>query len=98
MTNSGKHVHNGRYNEIANVKLVLSIIEHKKGDIFLYTRSGDEYISLTDSKIVWDEVKVNAIDVWEESIFNFKGEIGKENFEDIDAIFADITLKIHKTR
>lgn len=99
MTKSGKHVHHGPSSgEISDVKLVLSTIGLKKGDIFLYNCSGDENMSLAASEIVWDEVNVYAIDVWEESTYNFKGEIEKENIENIESIFANITLKILKTR
>ena len=95
MTKSGKHDDNEiPSNEILDTKLLLNIIG-RKGDIFLFTCSEDENMSLTASKIVWDEVKVHATDIWEESIYNFKGEIKKEN---IESIFADITLKISKIR
>jgi len=81
MTKSGNEVHHMcSSDEILDVKLVLSTIEHKKGDIFLCTNIGDENMSLAASKIVWDEVKVSAIDIWEESIYNFKGEIEKEKY------------------
>ena len=95
MTESGKHFHHGRSTkEILDANRVLNLIGLKKGQIFLDAGSGDGYMSLAASKIVGNEGKVYAIDVWEESINTFKKEIEKENIENIEATVADITQKI----
>lgn len=95
MAKSGKHFHHGRSSrEILDANRVLSAIGLKKGDIFLDAGSGDGYMSLAASKIVGDEGKVYAIDVWEESINNFKEEIKKESIKNVEAMVADITEKI----
>lgn len=95
MAKSGKHFHHGRSSrEILDANRVLSAIGLKKGDIFLDAGSGDGYMSLAASKIVGEEGKVYAIDVWEESVNNFKEEIKKESIKNIDTMIADITEKI----
>lgn len=95
MTKSEKHFHHGRSSkEILDSNRVLNAIGLKKGDTFLDAGSGDGYMSLEASKIVGKEGKVYAVDVWEESIDNFKEEIEKENIENIEASVADISQKI----
>ncbi len=95
MAKSEKHFHHGRSSkEILDANRVLNAIGLKKGNIFLDAGSGDGYMSLAASKIVGEEGKVYSIDVWEESINNFKGEIEKQNIENIEAFVADITQKI----
>lgn len=95
MAESEKHFHHGRSSkEILDSNRVLSTIELKKGDTFLDAGCGDGYISLAASKIVGDEGKVYAVDVWEESINAFKEKIESENIKNIEAAVADITRKI----
>ena len=95
MAESEKHFHHGRSSkEILDSNRVLSTIELKKGDTFLDAGCGDGYISLAASKIVGEEGKVYAVDVWEESIDAFKEKIESENIKNIEAAVADITQKI----
>lgn len=95
MEKSGKHFHHGRSSrEILDPSRVLSTVGLKEGDVFLDAGSGDGYMSLAASRIVGDEGKVYAVDIWEESINRFKEEIEKENIENIEAIIADISEKI----
>lgn len=95
MTESEKHFHHGRSSkEILDSNRVLSTIGLKKGDTFLDAGCGDGYMSLAASKIVSDEGKVYAVDVWEESINAFKEKIESENIKNIEASVADITQKI----
>ena len=95
MAESEKHFHHGRSSkEILDSNRVLSTIELKKGDTFLDAGCGDGYISLAASKIVGEEGKVYAVDVWEESINAFKENIESENIKNIEAAVADITQKI----
>ncbi len=95
MAESEKHFHHGRSSkEILDSNRVLSTIELKKGDTFLDAGCGDGYISLAASKIVGEEGKVYAVDVWEESINAFKEKIESENIKNIEAEVADITQKI----
>ena len=95
MAESEKHFHHGRSSkEILDANRVLSAIRLKKGDVFLDAGSGDGYISLAASKIVGEEGKVYAVDVWEESINAFKEDIEKKEIKNIEAQVADITQKI----
>ena len=95
MAESEKHFHHGRSSkEILDSNRVLSTIGLKKGDIFLDAGCGDGYMSIAASKIVGDEGKVYAVDVWEESINAFKEKIESENIKNIEASVADITQKI----
>lgn len=95
MAKSGKHFHHGRSSrEILDPNRVLSVTGLKKGDTFLDAGSGDGYMSLAASKIVGDEGKIYAVDVWEESVNNLKEEIEKKNIKNIEAIIGDITQKI----
>ena len=95
MAESEKHFHHGRSSkEILDANRVLDTIGIKKGDIFLDAGCGDGYMSLAASKIVGEEGKVYAVDVWEESINAFKEKIESENIKNIEADVADITRKI----
>ncbi len=95
MAESKKHFHHGRSSkEILDSNRVLSVIGVKKGDTFLDAGCGDGYMSLAASKIVGEEGKVYAVDVWEESINAFKEKIENNNIRNIDATVADITQKI----
>lgn len=95
MAESEKHFHHGRSSkEILDSNRVLSTIGLKKGDTFLDAGCGDGYMSIAASKIVSDEGKVYAVDVWEESINAFKEKIENENIKNIEASVADITQKI----
>lgn len=95
MAESEKHFHHGRSSkEILDANRVLDTIGIKKGDIFLDAGCGDGYMSLAASKIVGEEGKVYAVDVWEESINAFKEKIVSENIKNIEAAVADITQKI----
>ena len=95
MAESEKHFHHGRSSkEILDSNRVLSTIGLKKGDTFLDAGCGDGYMSIAASKIVGDEGKVYAVDVWEESINAFKEKIESENIKNIEASVADITQKI----
>lgn len=95
MTESKKHFHHGRSSrEILDPQRILNVIGLKKGDIFLDAGSGDGYMSLAASKIVGEEGKVYAVDIWEESMNNLKKEIEKETIQNIETIIADITKEI----
>ena len=95
MAESEKHFHHGRSSkEILDSNRVLNTIGLKKGDTFLDAGCGDGYMSTAASKIVGDEGKVYAVDVWEESINAFKEKIESENIKNIEASVADITQKI----
>jgi ubiquinone/menaquinone biosynthesis C-methylase UbiE len=95
MAESEKHFHHGRSSkEILDSNRVLSTIGLKKGDTFLDAGCGDGYMSLAASKIVGDEGKVYAVDVWEESINAFKEKIESDNIKNIEASVANITQKI----
>ena len=95
MAESEKHFHHGRSSkEILDSNRVLSAIGLKKGDIFLDAGCGDGYMSLAASKIVGEEGKVYAVDVWEESINAFKEKIKSDNIKNIEASVANITQKI----
>ena len=95
MAESEKHFHHGRSSkEILDANRVLDTIGIKKGDIFLDAGCGDGYMSLAASKIVGEEGKVYAVDVWEESINAFKEKIESDNIKNIEASVANITQKI----
>ncbi|MEL7669922.1 methyltransferase domain-containing protein [Methanobacterium sp.] len=95
MAESEKHFHHGRSSkEILDSNRVLSTVGLKKGDTFLDAGCGDGYMSLTASKIVGNEGKIIAVDVWEESINAFKEKIESNNIKNIDAEVANITQKI----
>ena len=95
MAESEKHFHHGRSSkEILDANRVLDTIGLKKGDIFLDAGCGDGYMSLAASKIVGEEGKVYAVDVWEESINAFKEKIESDNIKNIEASVANITQKI----
>lgn len=95
MAESGKHFHHGRSSkEILDSNRVLSAIGLKKGDIFLDAGCGDGYMSLAASKIVGEEGKVYAFDVWEESINAFKEKLNSDDIKNVAAAVADITQKI----
>lgn len=95
MEKSGKHFHHGRSSkEILDPNRVLSAVGLKKGDTFLDAGSGDGYMSLAASRILGEEGKVYAVDIWEESINTFKEQIEKESIRNIEAAVADITQKI----
>ncbi|MEN6291126.1 MAG: methyltransferase domain-containing protein [Methanobacterium sp.] len=95
MAESEKHFHHGRSSkEILDSNRVLSTVGLKKGDTFLDAGCGDGYMSLTASKIVGNEGKIIAVDVWEESIDAFKEKIESDNIKNIDAEVANITQKI----
>lgn len=95
MEKSGKHFHHGRSSkEILDPNRVLNAVGLKKGDTFLDAGSGDGYMSLAASRILGEEGKVYAVDIWEESINTFKEQIEKESIRNIEAAVADITQKI----
>lgn len=95
MAESEKHFHHGRSSkEILDSNRVLSTVGLKKGDKFLDAGCGDGYMSIAASKIVSNEGKIIAVDVWEESINAFKEKIESENIKNIDAEVANITQKI----
>ncbi|MCZ3364859.1 MULTISPECIES: class I SAM-dependent methyltransferase [Methanobacterium] len=95
MAESEKHFHHGRSSkEILDSNRVLSTVGLKKGDTFLDAGCGDGYMSIAASKIVSNEGKIIAVDVWEESINAFKEKIESENIKNIDAEVANITQKI----
>lgn len=90
-----KHFHHGKSSkDILDSKKVLNAIGLKEGDIFLDAGSGDGYMSLAASKIVGNEGKVYAVDIWEESMDILKKEIQNNKINNIEPIIADISRKI----
>jgi len=95
MTKTEKHFHHGKSSrDILDADFVLKSIGLKKGDVFLDAGSGDGYISLAASKIVGDEGKVIAVDIWEGSMNILKKEIQEHDIGNIETIIADISYKI----
>jgi ubiquinone/menaquinone biosynthesis C-methylase UbiE len=90
-----KHIHHGRSTrDILSGEEILFKAGLKKGDVFLDAGSGDGFISMAASSLVGDRGKIYAVDLYEESIENFKKEIRKKGLNNIEAIVADITNKI----
>lgn len=95
MTKTEKHFHHGKSSrKILDADHILTSIGLKKGDVFLDAGSGDGYMSLAASKIVGDEGKVIAVDIWEESMNILKKEIKEHDIINIETIVADISDKI----
>jgi len=89
------HFHHGKSSkDIIDAEFVLKSIGLKEGDIFLDAGSGDGYMSLAASKIVGDEGKVYAVDIWEESMNILNKEIKEKEISNIKAIIADISDEI----
>jgi len=95
MTDKSKHFHHGKSSrDILDAEFILKSIGLKKGDTFLDAGSGDGYMSVAASKIVGDNGKVFAVDVWEESMEILRKEIQENDIGNIETIVADISDKI----
>lgn len=89
------HVHHGKTSkDILNAGEVIKSADINEGDVFLDAGCGDGYISLEVSKVVGDQGKVYALDVYPESIETVKNEIEKKNLNNVEAILADMTEEI----
>lgn len=89
------HVHHSRSTkDILNASIVLSAAGLKTGDVFLDAGCGDGFISIEASKIVGDEGKVHAVDVYPESIETVKKEVNEKGIKNLDAMIVDLTDKI----
>lgn len=93
--NKHGHVHHSKSTrDILNAETVLAAAGLKSGDYFLDAGCGDGFISIAASKIVGDDGKVCAIDVYPQSVEMVKEEIQKGGISNIEATVADITDKI----
>lgn len=95
MTEKQGHVHHSKTSrDILNSREVIESTGLKEGDVFLDAGCGDGYISLYASKVVGDQGKVYALDVYPESIEIVKNEIEKKKLNNVEAILADMTDEI----
>lgn len=93
----GKHGHRHHGRSSSNVLSaddVLKNLELKKGDKFLDAGCGEGYISIAASKIVGDEGKVYAIDIYEESIDSLKEKVQNDGITNLEPKVVDLTRKI----
>lgn len=92
MTEKHGHKHHGKSSkDILGADEVLKVINLQSGDKFLDAGCGDGYISIEASKIVGNDGRIFALDVYPESISMVKQEIKSQNLNNMDAILADIT-------
>ncbi len=92
MAEKNVHTHHGRSSEeILSSEEVLNSSDLKFGDIFLDAGCGDGHISIEASKIVGEQGKVYALDVYPESIETVKAKIHEDKLTNVEAILADIT-------
>ncbi len=90
-----KHVHHGKTTRnILNADEVIKSTGLKLGDTFLDAGCGDGYISLEASKLVGEDGKIYALDVYPQSIETVKKEVETRNLGNVKAILADITQTI----
>lgn len=95
MSHEKKHKHGGKSSSaILSASEVLKNIGIKKGDIFIDAGSGDGFISLEASKLVGDNGKVFAVDVYEPSMDILKENIEENGLKNIEPTIADITSSI----
>jgi ubiquinone/menaquinone biosynthesis C-methylase UbiE len=89
------HKHPGKSSrDVLSAGDVLKNLDLKKGDKFLDAGCGDGYISMEASKLVEDEGKVYAVDVYEKSIDALREEIQNRGITNIETKIADMTKKI----
>lgn len=89
------HVHHGKTSkDILSAEEVIKAADINDGDVFLDAGCGDGYISLEASKVVGDQGKVYALDVYPNSIETVKNEIEKKDLSNVKAILADMTEEI----
>ena len=95
MDKKHSHVHSGKSTQnIINAEEVLKNAGIKSGDVFLDAGCGDGYISIEASKMVGKQGRVYAVDVYPESIETVKTKIRDNDFNNMEAVLADITENI----
>lgn len=95
MSGEKGHVHYGKSTKgVLNPDNVLTAAGLKQGEVFLDAGSGDGFISFAASKVVGDEGKVYAVDVYPESVVSIKKEVQRREVKNLEAIIADLTVKI----
>lgn len=89
------HVHHGKSTrDILSPERVLNTAGLKGGNVFLDAGCGDGFISLAASQVVGEDGKVYALDVYPESIAALKKEVQERDIKNIEAMVADLTVKI----
>ena len=89
------HKHHGKSSrDVLSAGDVLKNLELGKGDKFLDAGCGDGYISIEASKLVGNEGKVYAMDLYEKSIGALKEEVQNRGITNLETKIVDLTKKI----
>lgn len=90
-----KHQHSGLPpKKFRNPDKILTSAGIKEGDTLLDLGSGQGYLSIVASKIVGENGRVFALDIFDKSIDKLNKTISKKNISNVEPVLADCTKEI----